>query len=327
LSSDDLDLPFPPPSGLVPRYHSQDIPQLHFDPPSPDLFLRSLPIIPKSASTSRGIVLAGRYHITSLLGEGAFAPVLCAFDAQTHTDVAIKVVSDRADGDAELALLNSIKGASPSIADFRGSFLNGSDLCLVFELLGPTIYSTMSCRKIAPAEIRGIARDVFAALAGIHARGIVHCDVKPENILYCRGTKSRVKLADFGSSCLIGQPRFQYFQSRFYRAPEVIIKMEIGTAVDIWGIGCVLAEMEIGEPLFPGTDEEDQLKRFVEVIGNPPPFMRTKMDVRGVRQRRRKKLKRRIADRELRDLIERCLVWDPADRITAHEALKGSFCQ
>jgi serine/threonine protein kinase len=324
---DDGDLPLPPPSGLVPRRHSLEIPHIQFDPPPTDLFLRSLPAVQKPASAPRGVVLAKRYHITSVLGEGAFGRVVGGFDAQTHAEVAVKVVADRNQGAAELAILNALKGASTAIAEFRDAFVNGPNLCLVFELLGPTVYSTMSCRTMTAAEIRSIARDLFAALAATHARGIVHCDVKPENILYCRGSKSRVKIADFGSSCVIGQPLFQYFQSRFYRAPEVILQMGVDTAVDIWGAGCVLAEMAIGEPLFQGTDERDQLKRFVEVIGQPPAFMRAKMNIQGVRQRRKKQLKKKISDRALRHLIGRCLVWAPAERITAHDALADPFCR
>jgi serine/threonine protein kinase len=101
--------------------------------------------------------------------------------------------------------------------------------------------------------------------------------------------------------------------------------MPFDSSLDIWSAGCVLAEMALGDPLFPGVDETDQLARFVEVLGLPPDTMRERIEGEMGRRRHRKQLKRRIEDQQLVDLIGKCLVWDPAVRITAEDALKHPF--
>jgi dual specificity tyrosine-phosphorylation-regulated kinase 2/3/4 len=176
-------------------------------------------------------------------------------------------------------------------------------------------------------EIRPIARDIFAGLACLHQRSIVHCDVKPENILFRHGQKNRVKLIDFGTSAPPGDSPFEYFQSRFYRAPEAILEMPIGPELDIWSTGCVLAEMAIGDPLFAGQDDGEQLALFVELLGPPPPSLHGKIsaDLRGRKKRKRRQLKRRIDDPKLVSLIGMCLMWNPTERISANDALRHPF--
>jgi dual specificity tyrosine-phosphorylation-regulated kinase 2/3/4 len=276
-----------------------------------------------------GSILANRYQISSSLGSGAFSEVVLAFDGESKTEVAIKIISSINTNDSELVILNSLKNSCPSIVDFKHSFSHQGNLCLVFEVLSRSIHSTMKFRRMSSDEIRPIARDVFSALACLHAHHIVHCDIKPENILYLRNSKSCVKLIDFGTSTFVGQPLFEYFQSRYYRAPEVIMGLHFDEAVDIWSFGCVLAEMALGTPLFAGADEEEQLVRFVELLGMPPEYMRKKIeaDVGNARRHKRKQLKRRMEDRILVDLIMKCLVWEPTERISASDALKDSFFQ
>jgi serine/threonine protein kinase len=274
-------------------------------------------------------VLANRYQICRQIASGVFARVVRAFDPQTATDVAIKIIPDAHAGDLELGILNSLKNASPAIVAFHDAFTANSELCLVFELLGRTLHSTLKCRRLGAREIRPLARDLFTALAAIHDRGIVHCDVKPENILYWHGRQDHIKLADFGTACRIGFPLFEYFQTRYYRAPEAILRLNFDGALDVWSAGCVIAEMAIGAPLFPGVDEKDQLKKFVEILGPPPEYMRAKMeaDIDDVRRERKRRLKKRIEDRALADLIMRCIAWEPRDRVSAGDALADPFFQ
>lgn len=81
---------------------------------------------------------------------------------------------------------------------------------------------------------------------------IIHCDLKPENIMLRHPNRSIIKVIDFGSSCLSTERVYTYIQSRFYRAPEIILGMQYGTAIDMWSFGCILAELYTGYPLFPG---------------------------------------------------------------------------
>ena len=94
---------------------------------------------------------------------------------------------------------------------------------------------------------------------------IIHCDLKPENILLRHPKKSGVKVIDFGSSCRSNKRMYSYIQSRFYRSPEVMLGLPYSVSIDMWSLGCILAEMHTGEPLFSGSDQFDQMQKIVKV--------------------------------------------------------------
>lgn len=91
-----------------------------------------------------------------------------------------------------------------------------------------------------------------------------------ENVLLKQRGSSSIKVIDFGSSCYSHQRVYTYIQSRFYRSPEVILGMPYGPAIDMWSLGCILAELYTGYPLFPGENEVEQLACVMEVLGVPP---------------------------------------------------------
>lgn len=75
--------------------------------------------------------------------------------------------------------------------------------------------------------------------------------------------KTGIRLIDLGSSCYEDKQFYTYIQSRYYRAPEVILGIKYTTSIDVWSLGCVLAEMHTGYPLFPGESEEEQLMMYI----------------------------------------------------------------
>ena len=79
-----------------------------------------------------------------------------------------------------------------------------------------------------------------------------------------------MKLIDFGSGCFEKEQMYTYIQSRFYRAPEIMLGITYTTAIDMWSLGCILAELATGFPLFPGKTEPDQMSLLVEMLGLPP---------------------------------------------------------
>ena len=81
--------------------------------------------------------------------------------------------------------------------------------------------------------------------------GVIHCDLKPENVLWKDNTHKKLKIIDFGSSCWSNKPGFTYVQSRFYRCPEIVLGLGYGTPADMWSVGCILYEIITGRPLFP----------------------------------------------------------------------------
>lgn len=176
---------------------------------------------------------------------------------------------------------------------------------------------------------------------------MIHCDLKPENVLFRRGDTSRVKVVDFGSGCFLEGGGFSYVQSRFYRAPEVIIGMPYGYPIDMWSLGCMLAELYCGMPLFPGLDENEQLEFINLVMGSLPERMLAKAKKKkqfykpdgsiicSSRSRIKNGAMKRVLLKELVNtddsdflhFIEACLRLDPYERITPDDALKHPFIQ
>ena len=111
---------------------------------------------------------------------------------------------------------------------------------------------------------------MLCCLALLRENSIIHCDLKPENVLLRHPSKSSVKVIDFGSSCYKHEKVYTYIQSRFYRSPEVILGLPYDVSIDMWSFGCILAELFTGYPLFPGENETEQLAYTMEMYGVPP---------------------------------------------------------
>ena len=118
--------------------------------------------------------------------------------------------------------------------------------------------------------IRRFAIQLMSGLKYLKTLGVIHCDLKRENILLKSKDKSGIVIADFGSGTLDDEIVYTYIQSRFYRAPEIVLGIPYTPAIDMWSFGCIMAEFCIGFPLFPGEDETDQLGMIMEVCGIPP---------------------------------------------------------
>jgi len=115
------------------------------------------------------------------------------------------------------------------------------------------------------------AYQMFRSLAYIHGLGICHRDIKPQNVLVDTNIH-KVVICDFGSAKKLqpGETSVAYICSRYYRAPELILGEEqYNTAIDIWSVGCVVAEMFLGEPIFPGNSSKDQLLKIMQILGTP----------------------------------------------------------
>jgi glycogen synthase kinase 3 beta len=112
---------------------------------------------------------------------------------------------------------------------------------------------------------------MLRSIAYIHAIGICHRDIKPQNVLVDTSTHT-LKMCDFGSAKQLvqGEPNVAYICSRYYRAPELIFgNTNYTTQIDVWSVGCVVAELMIGQPIFPGESGVDQLVEIIKVLGTP----------------------------------------------------------
>ena len=124
--------------------------------------------------------------------------------------------------------------------------------------------------------VRKIALQLLYTLIFLKKHSIIHCDLKLENILLRKNGKTGIKVKiflikviDFGSSCFENEKLYSYIQSRFYRAPEIILMNGYGVEIDMWSFGCIMAELYAGIPIFPGENERDQLNYIMEYLGVP----------------------------------------------------------
>ncbi|XP_056364105.1 homeodomain-interacting protein kinase 4 isoform X2 [Oenanthe melanoleuca] len=148
---------------------------------------------------------------------------------------------------------------------------------LVFELLQQNLFDFQKQNNFSPLpvrHIRTIAAQVLLALLKLKELSIIHADLKPENIMLVDHARYpfRIKLVDFGSAILLPEVchvQEPYIQTRFYRAPEILLGLPFCEKVDIWSLGCVMAELHLGWPLYPGNDEYDQICYICSTLGLP----------------------------------------------------------
>jgi dual specificity protein kinase YAK1 len=154
--------------------------------------------------------------------------------------------------------------------------------CIVTELLGSDLYTLLQSRDsvgLPIAILQSFARDLFQALVFFKRCSVVHGDLKPENVLVANHAETHVKVIDFGSARLVSQPQKDYIQSRYYRAPEIVMRIVHGMAIDVWSVGCVLIELFLAVPLFPAQSEHQLLEWQTKFLGNVPKEVRMKSPV------------------------------------------------
>ena len=217
------------------------------------------------------------YEVISMLGDGTFGQVVCCRDLVSKGLVALKVVKSEPaycrQGMLEAAFLHLVSVWDvPNTVRARRHFLFRGHICIVFELLSMTVYKHLeTCRRgMGLSQARRVLVQLLRSLAGLLTAGIIHCDVKPENMMYADARCAELKLIDLGSACFVGERLQPCVQSLFYRAPEVILGLPYGPEIDMWSVGCIAVELLLGIPLFPGNSEYDQLLRIVEIVGFPP---------------------------------------------------------
>jgi glycogen synthase kinase 3 beta len=182
-------------------------------------------------------------------------------------------------------------------------------------------------------EVKLYIYQLFRALAYIHSQGICHRDIKPQNLLLDPNS-GILKLCDFGSAKILveNEPNVSYICSRYYRAPELIFgATNYTTKIDVWSTGCVMAELMLGQPLFPGESGIDQLVEIIKVLGTPtreqirtmnPNYMEHKFPQ--IKPHPFNKVFRK-ADANAIDLIARLLEYTPTERQSAIDAMVHPF--
>ncbi|CAI9091720.1 OLC1v1026819C1 [Oldenlandia corymbosa var. corymbosa] len=227
-------------------------------------------------------IVAGRYYITEYLGSAAFSKVARAHDLHTGADVCLKIIKNDKDffdqSLDEIKLLKYVNKHDPAdkhhILRLYDYFYHQEHLFIVCELLRANLYEFQKFNKESGGEpyftlsrLQAITQQCLEALEYLHGLGIMHCDLKPENILIKSYRRCEIKVIDLGSSCFQTDNLSLYVQSRSYRAPEVILGLSYDPKIDIWSLGCILAELYSGEVLFPNEAIALILARMVAVLG------------------------------------------------------------
>ncbi|KAI8558485.1 hypothetical protein RHMOL_Rhmol04G0097600 [Rhododendron molle] len=263
---------------------------------------------------------------------------------ETGETVAIKkVLQDRRYKNRELQLMRLMD--HPNVVSLKHCFFSTTTkdelfLNLVMEYVPETMYRVLkhysdAHQRMPLIYVKLYTYQIFRGLAYIHTvPGICHRDVKPQNLLVDPLTH-QVKLCDFGSAKVLvkGEANISYICSRYYRAPELIFgATEYTTSIDIWSAGCVLAELLLGQPLFPGENAVDQLVEIIKVLGTP-----TREEIRcmnpnytdfrfpQIKAHPWHKVFQKRMPPEAIDLASRLLQYSPSLRCTALEACAHPF--
>ncbi|XP_041041091.1 mitogen-activated protein kinase 15 isoform X2 [Carcharodon carcharias] len=292
-----------------------------------------------------------KYQLKRRLGKGAYGIVWKAIDRQTGEVVAVKKIFDafRNQTDAqrtfrEILFLQEF-GHHPNIIKLLNVIraANDKDIYLVFEYMETDLHAVIKKGNLLKdIHIRYILYQLLKATKFIHSGNVIHRDQKPSNILL--DADCFVKLCDFGLARCINQIQeeqgnaalTEYVATRWYRAPEILLASPRYTkGVDMWSVGCILGEMLLGKPLFPGTSSINQIERIMSVIPTP-----SKEDVLSINSDYGASVVQKMLSRprssinqllpsttppDALDLLNKLLVFNPDRRLTAEESLRHPY--
>ncbi|CEG40876.1 cmgc mapk erk7 protein kinase [Plasmopara halstedii] len=288
-----------------------------------------------------------KYELLQKLGKGAYGIVWKAIDKSNRQVVALKKCFDafRNATDAqrtfrEVMYLQELHGHRNIIrllnvvkAD------NDRDIYLVFDYMETDLHAVIRANILEEIHKKYIIYQLLKSLKYMHTAELLHRDIKPSNVLL--NSDCHIKLCDFGlcrSVAEISGPNpvlTDYVATRWYRAPEILLgSTRYAKSVDMWAVGCIVAEMATGRPAFPGTSTMNQLERILDVTGFP-----TQGDIESIRSPFASTMLESLpkpkpkpydelfpkASLEALDLIKQCFWFDPSRRISVIDALKHPF--
>ena len=289
-----------------------------------------------------------RYQMLSPVGAGAYGQVCSALDVKSADSikVAIKKIArpfqsaihakrtyreirmlKHMNHENIIGLLD-IFSPSQTLKDF-------GDVYLVTHLMGADLNNIVRTQRLSDDHVQFLVYQILRGLKYLHSANIIHRDLKPSNLAV--NEDCELKILDFGLARHADDEMTGYVATRWYRAPEIMLNwMHYNKTVDIWSVGCIMAELLTGKSLFPGTDHIDQLTRIMSLVGTPGTELLAKITSA---EARNYILSLPVMDkRDFRkyfvgtsglaiDLLEKMLELDPDKRITAEEALAHRYLQ
>ncbi|XP_037613091.1 serine/threonine-protein kinase MAK isoform X4 [Sebastes umbrosus] len=287
--------------------------------------------------------MMNRYTTLKQLGDGTYGSVLMGRSNESGEFVAIKRMKRKFYSWDECMNLREVKSLKKlnhaNVVKLKEVIRENDHLYFVFEYMKENLYQLMKDREnkmFSENEIRTIMFQVVSGLAFVHKHGFFHRDMKPENLL-CMGPEL-VKIADFGLAREIRSkpPYTDYVSTRWYRAPEVLLRSSTySSPIDLWAVGCIMAELYTLRPLFPGNSEVDEIFKICQVLGTVKKTdwsegyqLASAMNFR-FPQCVPTHLKTLIpnASNEAITLMRDLMQWDPKKRPTAVQALRYPYFQ
>uniref|UniRef100_A0A673NB74 mitogen-activated protein kinase n=1 Tax=Sinocyclocheilus rhinocerous TaxID=307959 RepID=A0A673NB74_9TELE len=275
-----------------------------------------------------------RYQNLSPVGSGAYGTVCSAYDEKTGLKVAVKKLSRPFQSIIhakrtyrELRLLKHMKHENVigllDVFTPATSLEEFNDVYLVTHLMGADLNNIVKCQKLTDDHVQFLIYQILRGLKYIHSADIIHRDLKPSNLAV--NEDCELKILDFGLARHTDDEMTGYVATRWYRAPEIMLNwMHYNMTVDIWSVGCIMAELLTGRTLFPGTDHINQLQQIMRLTGTPPASLISRMPSHEVSSYLFL-IKYFILFVLAVDLLEKMLVLDTDKRITAAEALAHPY--
>ncbi|WRT69361.1 uncharacterized protein IL334_006345 [Kwoniella shivajii] len=295
------------------------------------------------------------YHVLDVIGEGAYGVVASAVHRPSGTKVAIKKIAPFDHSMFALRTLRELKllkyfaeeGVSENIISVLdiirpASYDSFKEVYLVQELLETDLHRVIRTQDLSDDHCQYFLYQTCRALKALHSAEIIHRDLKPSNLLL--NANCDLKVCDFGlaRSTQTSLPdganqgfMTEYVATRWYRAPEVMLSFRMYTkSIDVWSVGCILAEMLSGKPLFPGRDYHHQLSLILDVLGTP-----TIEEFQAITSKRSKEYVRTLQFRKQRtfqslypnaspaaiDFLSKTLTFDPKKRFTVEQCLSHPY--
>jgi len=298
------------------------------------------------SSRTRDGSIQRQYVEPRAIGQGTFGTVVLARDATTNEPVAIKrVIQDPRFKNRELQIMKILR--HPNIVALRNFYYVSGDtrpedvyLNVVMEYIPDTLHrccrNYFRNRQYTPMVlVKAFLFQLLRAIGYLHLPtvNVCHRDIKPHNVLVNAET-GVLKLCDFGSAKqLTNEPNVAYICSRYYRAPELIFgNQHYTTAVDIWSVGCIFAEMMTGEPIFRGENSMGQLVEIIKILGTPTKEQLEQLNKKSAEPRlaniKPKPWNRVFLEHvppEAHDLCSKLLAYVPQERIKPFDALCHPF--
>ncbi|KAK9898560.1 putative MAP kinase Kpp2 [Cystobasidium minutum MCA 4210] len=289
------------------------------------------------------------FTLVDTCGEGAYGVVCSAIHNPSQRRVAIKKITPFDHSMFCLRTLREIKLLRwfnheniISILDIikPASYESFTEVYLVQELMETDMHRVIRTQELSDDHCQYFVYQTLRGLKALHTAGVLHRDLKPSNLLL--NANCDLKICDFGlaRSAVMGEQdasgfMTEYVATRWYRAPEIMLTFkEYTKAIDIWSVGCILAEMLSGKPLFPGRDYHHQLTLILDVLGTPSlddfyqiNSHRSRDYLRALPFKKKKKYAEMYPNAKplAIDLLEKCLTFNPKKRITVEDALAHPY--